>query len=134
MTTTQNQVIIHLPVKNVKKSKDFYILLGLTFNTELSDENAACFSVNEHTLIALLRKSHFKEVLQSSSADKSAVLLAVGMESKDQVDEFVNKAIDLGRPEIRKAEDHGWLYGRSFSDPDLHQWNIFYMDLSKKPR
>jgi predicted lactoylglutathione lyase len=40
----------------------------------------------------------------------------------------------ITRPKIskyRKAEDHGWMYGRSFEDIDGHIWEIFFMDESK---
>ncbi len=30
-------------------------------------------------------------------------------------------------------QDHGWMYSRSFQDPDGHIWELLYMDESKLP-
>ena len=47
---------------------------------------------------------------------------------KQQVDVMVKKAIDAGGSIYRDAEDHGWMYGKSFADLDGHQREILYMD------
>jgi predicted lactoylglutathione lyase len=33
-----------------------------------------------------------------------------------------------------EAQDHGWMYQRSFADLDGHQWEIIWMDMNKMPQ
>ena len=49
-------------------------------------------------------------------------------ESRAEVDSIVAKALAAGAKEYREAEDHGWMYGRSFEDLDGHLWEVGYMD------
>lgn len=32
-----------------------------------------------------------------------------------------------------QPQDHGWMYGHSFADPDGHQWEVLYIDENKMP-
>jgi predicted lactoylglutathione lyase len=42
----------------------------------------------------------------------------------------MSKAMEAGGTEPRKAQDHGWMYGRNFQDIDGHLWEVFWMDES----
>jgi predicted lactoylglutathione lyase len=61
------------------------------------------------------------------------VLLALQVESRERVDELVEKALAAGGGEAREPEDHGFMFGRSFEDPDGHIWEVFWMDASQFP-
>ena len=43
---------------------------------------------------------------------------------------MIAKATDAGGTEPREAQEHGWMYGRSFEDLDGHNWEVFWMDES----
>ena len=79
----------------------------------------------------LLTGPFFKTFTKKDIADASTsteAIIALDAQSKQQVDEMVKKAIDAGGSIYRDAEDHGWMYGKSFADLDGHQWEILYMD------
>jgi predicted lactoylglutathione lyase len=85
----------------------------------------------------LLVEKFFKNFIptkKNCDAKKNTeVLVGLSAESRKKVDEMIDKAIAAGGSEYRNAEDHGWMYGRSFEDIDGHVWEIFYMDESKMP-
>ncbi len=56
--------------------------------------------------------------------------IALSAESRENVDEMINKAIEAGGTEPRKPQDHGWMYDRAFEDIDGHVWEIIYMNES----
>lgn len=56
------------------------------------------------------------------------MIIALSTESREKVDQMINKVLEAGGKETRKPQDHGWMYGRSFQDIDGHLWEIIYMD------
>jgi hypothetical protein len=131
------QVIINLPVKNLEKSKEFFSKLGLSINPQFTDENATCFVLDDHIFVALLKEPHFKAITNSEVADGSKtheMLIAISMETKEEVDVLVENAVAAGGLELHDPKDYGWIYGRTFADLDHHQWNVFYMNASAMPK
>ncbi|MGO4119395.1 VOC family protein, partial [Rhizobium ruizarguesonis] len=49
-------------------------------------------------------------------------------ESREQVDEIVNKAYEAGAKPANDPVDHGFMYSWSFFDLDGHLWEFVYMD------
>ena len=41
---------------------------------------------------------------------------------------MLGKALAGGGSEVRDPQDYGFMYGRSFEDPDGHIWEIIWMD------
>ena len=54
--------------------------------------------------------------------------MALGVESRQRVDELVDKALASGGKPANETMEQGPMYGRSFQDPDGHIWEVFYMD------
>jgi predicted lactoylglutathione lyase len=50
----------------------------------------------------------------------SEVLTCLSFESKEKVNEVVDNAIKAGGSEVREPMDYGFMYARSFNDPDGH--------------
>jgi predicted lactoylglutathione lyase len=125
------QLIINLPASDIETSKYFFEQVGFALNKELTDENATCFSIDHNIVLAILPTGHFKGAINNNEvvdATKSnEMLLSVGLESKEQVDQMFSKAMSAHAKEIGKPTDFGSIYGATFADPDGHQWNIFYM-------
>ena len=128
-------LLINLPVNDSQKSKDFFERLGFALNDKLTDANAVCFNIDNNIVIALLQVDHFKSAINNNEvADaikSNEVLLSIGMDSKEEVDTLLIKAILAGGKELHEPRNLGWIYTRSFSDLDGHQWNIFYMNQTK---
>jgi predicted lactoylglutathione lyase len=126
------KVFINLPVKDLKKSMNFFSELGYSFNPQFTDEKAACMVINEGRIYAMLiTEPFFQTFTKKKIADaqtSTEVLIALDAGSKEEVDETVRKAVAAGGSVYRAPEDHGWMYGHSFADPDGHQWEVLYMD------
>lgn len=129
------QIFVNLPVKDLQKTMGFFKKLGFEFNPDYTDENAACLVIGENIYAMLLLEKFFKGFIKKDLADankSTEVLLALLLESREKVDEMINLAIEAGGKETREAEDHGWMYGRSFEDLDGHIWEPFYADESAR--
>jgi predicted lactoylglutathione lyase len=74
------QIFVNLPVKDLKKSMTFFTKLGFSFNSQFTDETAACL--------------------------------------------VISTALKSGATETRQAEDYGFMFGRSFNDPDGISGNL----------
>lgn len=127
------KIFVNLPVKDLEKSKEFFEKLGYTFNEQFTDKTAACLVISEDIYAMLLTEAKFKGFIKKEIADTgetTEVLLALSAENRKDVDEMMEKVFAAGGEEIRKPEDYGWMYGRSFEDLDGHTWEVFWMDPS----
>ncbi|MBL4933085.1 VOC family protein [Clostridium paridis] len=125
------KIFVNLPVKDLKKSVDFFTKLGFTFNHQFTDENAACMIINEDIFAMLLVDEFFKNFTQKEITDttkSTEVILGLSAESKAMVDVIVDKAINMGGKFSKEAVDFGHMYQRSFQDLDGHLWEFIYMD------
>lgn len=130
------QIFVNLPVKDLKRSVDFFTALGFSFNPQFTDENATCMIIGDNIYAMLLVEKYFKTFIKKDVSDASKtteVLTALSVESRDKVDEIVNKALASGGSPNLDTQDHGWMYSRSFQDPDGHIWEILFMDESQIP-
>lgn len=126
------QIFVNLPIESTKKSNLFFTALGFEFNKLFSNEVATCLVINDTAFVMLLEHSHFKEFTKKeiANAHKSTeVLIAISKDSKEQVNQFVDKALSLGAIEARDAQDFGFMFSRAFSDLDGHIWEIGSMDM-----
>jgi len=131
------QIYLNLPIKDLEKTKEFFAKLGLEFNQQFSDENAACLIIGENIYAMLLVEKYFKTFIKKEISDSkkyTEIITALSVESKERVDELVDKAIEAGGRELREPQDHGFMYGRAFEDLDGHIWEVFYMNESKMPK
>jgi len=130
-------IFVNLPVKDLSKSMEFFTKLGFKFNPQFTDDKAACMIIGENIYAMLLLEKFFKTFTKKeiSDAKKSTeVLIAIDTESREKVDEMINKAVKAGGSIYNKPQDHGWMYGHSFADLDGHQWEVLYMDEDAIPK
>ncbi len=128
MTT---QIFVNLPVKDLNETVDFFTKLGFAFNPQFTDENATCMIVNNDIFVMLLVEKFFKTFTKKELCDTTKdteVIVALSTETREKVDQMINKVIEAGGKEHRKPQDHGWMYGRSFEDINGHLWEVIYMD------
>ncbi|MBI4162076.1 MAG: glyoxalase/bleomycin resistance/extradiol dioxygenase family protein [Candidatus Aenigmarchaeota archaeon] len=93
--------------------------------------------IGENIFAMLLIEKFFKTFIKKEISDahkQTEVLLAISVESREEVDEMIEKALKAGGKEPRAVQDYGWMYGRAFEDLDGHIWEGFYMDISKMPQ
>jgi predicted lactoylglutathione lyase len=125
------KVFVNLPVKDLKKSTTFFGALGFTFNPQFTNDDATCMVISEHNYAMLLTEAYFKTFATKPLVDAHAgteVLIALGVDSRSTVDDMVDKAVKAGGKEPRPAQDHGFMFGRAFEDPDGHVWEIVWMN------
>ncbi|CAN5509075.1 VOC family protein [soil metagenome] len=130
------KIFVNLPVKDLSRSMDFFKKLGYTFNPQFTDETAACMVISEDIFAMLLTEAKFKIFTPKDIADSTKsteVITCLSAESKDNVNEIVDKALQAGGTETRESQDYGFMFGRSFNDLDGHIWEIMWMDMSALP-
>ena len=54
-------------------------------------------------------------------------LLCLSCDSREAADSLVAKAVAAGGRTPRPAQDHGFMYGHGYDDPDGHLWELVYM-------
>ena len=125
------KIFVNLPVKDLTRSMDFFTQLGFTFNPQFTNHEAACMVIGENIFAMLLTEERFKDFTKKEISDAkktTEVLIAIDAESREAVDDLVRKAVSAGGSIYADPQDHGWMYGHSFADPDGHQWEVLYMD------
>ena len=131
---------INLPVKDVKKSREFFTTIGFTQNTRFpeTDQMSSLFVGTKSVVIMLCAESVFQGFTKNNIADtKNAteVLFSFDAESREEVDELEKKVKTAGGAVwAAPGENQGWMYGFGFSDLDGHRWNMLHMDMSKMPK
>lgn len=131
------QIFVNLPVSNLEATMEFFGKLGFTFNEQFTDENAACMVIGENLYTMLLTEAFFQTFITKEIADTTKVtevLNALSVESREEVDEMMAKALEAGANEPREPQDQGFMYSRAFEDLDGHIWEVFYMDMSQAPQ
>ena len=57
--------------------------------------------------------------------------MCMSADSREAVDAQVAKALAAGgKADPTPTQDYGFMYGRSFEDPDGHIWEVMWMDLA----
>lgn len=132
-----SSIYINLPVKDLERSKQFFTSLGYSINPVFTDEKAACIVIEEGSIYAmLLREEFFKTFTKKEICNAhthTEVLLAIEADSKEGVDSLVQKAVDAGGTVYSEPQDHDWMYQHAFADPDGHQWEVLWSDMSQLP-
>ncbi|MFJ1895026.1 MULTISPECIES: VOC family protein [unclassified Streptomyces] len=126
-------IFLNLPVKDLETTKGFFGKLGYSFNPQFSDERTACLVISDTIFAMLLEEPRFKEFTKKEIADASTtteVILALSADSREKVDELVDTALASGGFPAGETQDLGFMYGRSFQDPDHHNWEVVWMDPS----
>ena len=131
MATQPRKIFVNLPVKDLKESMTFFRALGFTFNAQFTDETAACMVISDEIYVMLLTHGKFKQFTPKAIADTgktSEVLTCISAESKDEVNKMCDAALKAGGQKLHEPQDYGFMYLRSFQDPDGHIWEIMWMD------
>src|SRR5688572_15245959 len=129
--TESRKIFVNLAVRDLEKSKDFFEALGFTFNPRFTDENGACMVLSSEGFVMLLAEPFFKGFTKNelcNTSKQTETLVALSCDSKGEVDELVRKAVAAGGRHAMDKQDHGFMYGWSFYDPDGHHWEVFWMD------
>jgi len=124
-------LFVSIPVKDLERSKAFFGALGFTFDSNFTDQTAACMPLGEQASIMLLTHQKFAELSKLPMADPATHTLALycfSVSSREEVDHVAEAALAAGGVEADGLEDYGFMCSRSFFDLDGHGWQVMWMD------
>ena len=126
-------IFVNLPVADLPRAVGFYEAVGAVKNPQFSDDTAACMVFSETIHTMLLTHAKFRQFTTKAIPDakrSAQVMLCLSRDSRDHVDAtLADVAAAGGNADCDPPQDYGFMYGRSFEDPDGHCWGVNYMDL-----
>jgi len=129
-------LFVNLAVADVERSKTFFTGLGFELNPQFSSDTTACLIVNDQCSILIHEPSRFTDFTTKAIADSATTteaILAFSAESRAEVDTLADQALASGGSPANEPQDHGFMYGRSFQDPDGHVVELIWMDPTAMP-
>ena len=125
-------IFVNLPVTDLTRSTAFYEALGFEKNDKFSNEMASGMVWSETIHVMLLTHEFWKTFTDKQIPDATKVaqvLLCISRDSRADVDAMVTHAVTAGgQADPTPTQDMGFMYGRSFEDPDGHIWETMWMD------
>ena len=125
-------IFVNLPVSDLGRSMHFYEAVGFRNNPHFTNDQAAAMMWSDAIIVMLLTRDFWKTFTSKTIPDareSAQVLLCLSQDSKEAVDSIVADAVEAGgRAEPTPNQDLGFMYGRSFEDPDGHIWENAWMD------
>lgn len=128
------QIYVNLPVSDLKKSTGFYEALGFTKNAMFSDSNASSMMWSNNIVVMLLKHDFYKKFIGekevADTARTSSVLLALSLDSKEDVQKFADVAKENGGDYYRvdMGIDSDMMFSYEVEDPDGHTWEPMWMN------
>ena len=123
----------NLAVQDPKQSEEFYTRLGFKPNTSRTTPELTSFLFGDKDFVI-----HFfrRDKLETAMSDKtinsdngSEVLFSLSAKSKDEVDNWADKAREAGGTIIKEAGRHeDGFYYCVFADPDGHKFNALLIE------
>ncbi len=123
------RVVINLPVNDLNRSIKFFTSLGFSLNQALSNDTAGCLIISDDIYVLLVVEAVFETISKRNIPDTAKhreVVVQLAVDSRQRVDELVNRALAAGGQRANEPNDQGFLYGRSFEDLDGHMWDVFH--------
>jgi len=127
-------IFLNLPVSDLPRATAFYQAIGAEKNEQFSDETASCMVFSDTIHVMLLTPDKFRQFTPKKIADaktSSEVLICISADNRGAVDDMVGRAEAAGGAiDPGPMQDYGFMYGRSFEDPDGHIWEVMWMDVA----
>jgi uncharacterized protein len=121
-------IFVNLPVSDLSRATAFYQAIGAEKNAQFSDDTASCMVFSDTIHVMLLTPDKFRQFTPKKIADartSSEVLICISADGRAAVDEMVGNAQGAGGViDPAPKQDYGFMYGRSFEDPDGHIWEV----------
>ena len=123
-------MFLNLPVENLARSVAFFGELGFTFNPQFTDDTSTCMIISDSNFAMLLERDKFAGFIDKPIAPSttSEVIVGLSCESREQVTEITQKALDRGARKVNEPDDIGFMFSWGFEDLDGHLWDLFWMD------
>ncbi len=126
-------IFVNLPVADLPRATAFYEAIGARKDERFCDGTASCMAFSDAIHVMLLTHDKFRQFTPKAIADAkrtSEVLLCISTDGREGVDAMVARAGAAGGVvDPSPKQDYGFMYGRSFEDPDGHIWEVMWMDV-----
>jgi len=126
-------IFVNLPVTDVARSTAFYEAIGCTKDERFSNEVASAMQLSDEIVFMILSHDFFKTFTPKPIADAhgtTEVLICISRDSREAVDAIVERASAAGgKADVGPKQDMGFMYGRTFEDPDGHIFEPMFMDM-----
>jgi predicted lactoylglutathione lyase len=129
-------IFINLPVSDMSASMAFYTALGFKNNPNFTNNDAACMVWSDTIYVMIHTPQSWRRFTDRPipASTSSEVMLALSLDSTIEVDVMTNSAAaNGGKADINPKQDLGFMFSRSFTDPDGHVWESFWMDPKATP-
>lgn len=122
-------IFVNLPVADVERSRKFFADLGYSFNEAFSGPTSVTVVLGKDQFAMLIQRDTFDALhpFETAAPSVKECVICLGVDSRECVDALVDRAVAAGAAP-GDCEDQGDMYGRSFTDPDGHSWQILWMD------
>ncbi|HEY8579620.1 MAG TPA: VOC family protein, partial [Beijerinckiaceae bacterium] len=121
-------IFVNLPVADLPRAMRFYEAVGARNEPRFTDETAACMVVSDTIFVMLLTHEKWRQFSQKRIVDarmEGEVLLCLSEDSRAEVEAHLARAVAAGgRADPTPTQDYGFMYGRSYEDPDGHIWEV----------
>lgn len=124
-------IFINLPVADLPAAKAFYAGLGFVNEPKFTDDTGAAMQWSEAIFVMLLTHDKWRTFTTRAIPDAGTgeVMLALTLDSREEVSRVTDLAgTSGGTSDPNPLQDHGFMFSRSFLDPDGHLWETFWMD------
>src|SRR5262245_30043109 len=126
-----HKLFVNIAVQDLPRSIEFFTKLGFTFDERFTDETATCMVVGDDAYFMLITRQRFTDFRKLPLADAATAteaIYALSADSREAVDEIADTALGNGGSSVTDPQDDGWMYTRSFRDPDGHHFEVLWMD------
>lgn len=127
-------LFVNLPVRDLAAATRFYQAIGFEKNAQFSNEQASSMVWSDAITFQLMVHDYYATFTTKPIADAhqtSAALFALSRDSRQEVDAIVEAAAKSGgKADVREAQDLGFMYIRTFADPDGNVFEPAWMDMS----
>lgn len=118
---SDRMLFVNIVVSDLPRSKAFFSAIGFTFNPQFTNDEAACMVVSDSM-------KRFTPKPACQNATHTGGIYAVSAGSRAEVDRVADAAGAAGAGTFNPPMDLGFMYLRSFLDPDGHPWEVVWMD------
>lgn len=125
------QVFVNFATDDLERSEAFYVAIGCAINPLFSDDNAKCAVWSDEIFFMLLTREFFSTFTQKqvpNAREVAQVLVALSVDSRDEVDAALSAGLAAGGAEPVPVQDLGFMYSRDLEDPDGNVLEFVYMD------
>jgi predicted lactoylglutathione lyase len=130
-------IFVNLPVKDLKKSMEFFASLGWPHNPQFTDDTASCIVISDTIYAMVMTHDKFTEFTGKPLSDPrtaAQALIALSVDTVEEMTKICDAALKAGGKEPKPPQDYGFMKQRSFEDLDGHNWEVVWMNPEGMPQ